>query len=262
MRKGDESSLLLRAGLLSIAMLPAAASADELQLALLFKTLAYDEALAARVPGSTLGVVAFGLPCTVVPAVAVSGRSMACRSANTLDQAVASAVAEPAVLLLGGESSPRVAAAVALASNLTVLSSTGAGLSESLLSLTAGRVSIGALALKRLGARFPANVLRTLQIIQPPPLPPPLPEFAFPPRPPADAKPGWPKGEKSQEAVVVIRVGVLESGKVSGLELIKGAPAFAMLAFTSVPAWTWEPARLDDKPIAASIVFRVVFHPP
>lgn len=242
-------------------MLPAGASAEEPQLALLFKTLAYDETLATRVPGSNLGVVALGLPCSAMPTVPVSGRAIACRAATSLDQAVASAIAEPAVLVLG-PSSPTFSAAVALASNVTVLAASGAPVSESLLSASPGHLSVGALALKRLGAKFPVNVLRTLQVIAAVALPPPLPEFAFPPRPPADAKPGWPKGEKGSEAVVVIRVGVLESGRVSGLELIKGAPAFAALALASVPTWLWEPARLDDKPIAASIVFRVLFHPP
>lgn len=243
-------------------MLPLGVSAEEPQLALLFKTLAYDETLVTRVPGATLGVVAFGLPCTAIPTSPVSGRTLTCRGTTTLDQAVSSAVAEPAVLVLGSEASTPLSASVALASNVTVLAASGAAVSESLLSLSPGHVSVGAVALKRLGAKFPVNVLRTLQVVQATVLPPPLPEFAFPPRPPADAKTGWPKGEKSGEAVVVVRVGVLESGKVSGLELIKGAPAFAALALTSVPAWLWEPARLDDKPIAASIVFRVVFHPP
>lgn len=240
--------------------LAVSARADEPNLGLLLKTLAYDDSLSTRVGGKTLHLVALGVPCTSLPALTVGAREVRCSAATTLEGALSAAVAEPSVLLLANDAATPLAATIALASNLTVLSATRLEpTSESLLSLAKGRVHVGALALKRLSAKFPANVLRTLALLQPPDMPPPLPEFAFPPRPPADGTVPWPKGQKGTEAVVVLRVGVLATGKVANLEVLKGEPAFIALAVPAVRDWVWEPARLDDAPIAASIVFRVLF---
>jgi TonB family protein len=251
---------LLRLLVITSLTLAVSARADEPTLGLLLKTLAYDDTLSTRVGGKTLHVVALGVPCASLPALSVAGREVRCTPATTLDGAVNAALAEPSVLLLANDAATPLAATIALAANLTVLSATRLEpTSESLLSLAKGKVHVGALALKRLSAKFPANILRTLSLVQAPTMPPALPEFAFPPRPPADGTVPWPKGEKGAEAVVVLRVGVLATGKVASLEVLKGAPAFIALAVPAVRDWVWEPARLDDAPIAASIVFRVLF---
>lgn len=237
------------------------AHAEAPQLGLLFKTLAYDERLTTRIEGPTVPVLAVGVSCADVPRE-LGSRPVACSSPPTLTQAIGEASAKPGVLILGKDATSPIAAAVGLAAGLTVLTVEGEAVSESLLSMSRGQVVVGASALKRLGASFPAAVLRRLQVVPAPTMPASLPEFAFPPRPPPDANPGWPAGEKSANATVMVRVGVLESGKVTGVELLKGAPAFAPLALNAVRSWVWEPARLDDKPIASSVVFKVEFHPP
>lgn len=231
-------------------------------MSLLFKTLAYDDALSARLPGDRLTVLVVGRSCEVLGGVSVGAKRVSCKAVPTVDAALALASTEPSLLVLFGASATRAACAVALSQSMTVLTAGAAASPEALLNVPTGKVVVGALALKRLGAHFPATVLRSLEVLNGPAMPPALPEFAFPPRPPPGAQAAWPSGATGGETAVVVKVGVLETGAVMGVELVKGAEPFAGAAMAAVRSWVWEPARLDDKPIAASTVFRVVFHPP
>lgn len=248
----------------AVTLVSSGVRADEaLQVSLLFKTLAYEDALPTRLVGDRLTALVVGRSCDgLLKSVSVGSKRVSCKAVPTVDAALAAAATEPSVLVLVGASATRDACAVALAKSVTVLTVGAAASPEALLNLPAARVVVGALALKRLGARFPASVLRSLEVLNGPAMPPALPEFAFPPRPPPGAQPAWPAGATGAEATVVVKVGVLETGAVMGVELVKGDEPFASTAMAAVRSWVWEAARLDDTPIAASTVFRVVFRPP
>lgn len=71
----------------------------------------------------------------------------------------------------------------------------------------------------------------------------------------------YPEGA-SGEAVVVVELLVDTNGKVATVKVVDGGEPFAHAAEEAAQAWTFEPARRGDVPVAAKIRVRVEFSPP
>ncbi len=90
-----EHVTLLRLLVITGLTLAVSARADEPNLGLLLKTLAYDDSLSTRVGGKTLHLVALGVPCTSLPALTVGAREVRCSAATTLELTPIAAPAAP-----------------------------------------------------------------------------------------------------------------------------------------------------------------------
>lgn len=99
---------------------------------------------------------------------------------------------------------------------------------------------------------------------KPAPAPPPAPRLV-PPKP-IDALfaeyPSGPGVVATGEADVVLEITVAADGSVKDARVFKGEPPFAEAAARAAPAWRFEPATRDDKPVSARIRVLVHFTPP
>ncbi|MDX2015946.1 MAG: energy transducer TonB [Myxococcaceae bacterium] len=252
---------------LALALLPWLARASEPapSVTVLTRTLAYEEGLAARLTRDPLAVYSFGFDCVGWPAGArIAGRTTACRAAE--DRALVQQAANGAgVILLGTVDRLLAVDLIARARGLLVpvlaLGSEHAS-SDVLLAADGTRTFVGDEAVRFLGARFPASVLRLATIVTGAAMPPPLPEDADPPEPQAaNEPPAYPEDARTRglEGVVVLRVGVSTRGTVQAVQVVKGDEPFATAASTAARRWRYTPASLDGKPVATSLIVKVPF---
>lgn len=89
-----------------------------------------------------------------------------------------------------------------------------------------------------------------------------LPEDADPPVPSEDnAAPEYPESARAtgQEAKVVLKVVIEANGHVGRVQVLKGEEPFVSAALAVVRTWTYEPATLDDQPIAVFKILNITF---
>jgi protein TonB len=101
------------------------------------------------------------------------------------------------------------------------------------------------------------------EIIEPPPLRErPFTEvFDSPPVVLTQVRPVYPElaRQSELEGTVFVRIGVDEFGDVAWAEIEQGVPGLNEAVLAAVAAWTFEPARQGDLPVAAQIVVPVRF---
>lgn len=113
------------------------------------------------------------------------------------------------------------------------------------------------------------GAVRTARPAPPPPPPPKvksasvgLPKGAIPPEPQADNPlPAYPEAmrKKGVEGLVVLRVLVNTSGRVSDLVVVSGEEPFLAAAIEVVRSWRYTPALVEGRPKAVHRIIRVPF---
>jgi protein TonB len=89
-----------------------------------------------------------------------------------------------------------------------------------------------------------------------------LPEDAEPPEPNEDnAQPEYPESARATglEARVVLKIVVELDGSVGRVQVLKGEEPFVSAALAVVKTWTYQPATLEDAPIAVFKIVNITF---
>ncbi len=240
-------------------------------LTVLIKTLGYDDGLPSRVKANPVPLVLVGAGCEALdPALTLHGRPLTCEAVGEA-RAVAEATRHGGLLVLGALSATTAQglAEQGLEAGLTVVALDASNQSpEVLVTFDGTGLKLGQQAMKRLSARFASSVLRVASIVSTQaapvsaPMPDPTLEEANPPeRLPGAAEPLYPDAarEKGLEGVVVLRVGVSQTGAVSQVEVVRGDEPLAAAAVAAAKQWRYVPARLDERPLAVSIIVKVPF---
>jgi TonB family protein len=240
-------------------------------LTILIKTLGYDDGLPSRVMANPVPLLLVGAGCEALEnTLTLHGRPLTCEAVGEA-QALGEATRRGGLLVLGALS-PTTARSLAqrgLQAGLTVVALDASSQSpDVLLAVDGTGLKLGQQAVKRLAARFASSVLRVATLVSAEaapvsaPMPDPTPEEASPPeRLPGVAEALYPEAarEKGVEGVVVLRVGVSSTGAVSHVEVVRGDEVLAGAAVAAAKLWRYEPARLDDRPLAVSIIVKVPF---
>lgn len=239
----------------------AGASVSPESVQVLVKTLAYDEGLAARLSREPTVVLAVGFDCRAWPTGArIANHETKCEAATLTAGLVGDASARSAVLLLGEiDKAQAVLVSAQAREALVPVLAVGPTLASQdvLLAVEGTRTFIGERATKRLGARFPAAVLRLATIVST--------------GGSEDEEPTvremWKGGsypeqarEAGLEGVVKLTLTVDEQGKVVEASVAKGLGlGLDEEAVRRVKRFKFNPGRRGGVPVTMSTTFSVRF---
>ncbi|MCU0701603.1 MAG: TonB family protein [Myxococcaceae bacterium] len=238
----------------------ATAATSEASVSAVARTLGYDEGLSKRLTQEPLVVIALGVPCSMWPADSrVASHATRCEPGVLKPGLVGDAAAKKALILLGEVDAAQAQALVAQAREAQVpvvgVGQTHAS-TDVLLVVDGVRLFVGEQATKRLGARFPAAVLKLATIVT---------------GPEGDVDPTvrepWTAGTYPDDALnagvegpVQLRITVDETGRVTDAVVTRGL-GFGLdeEAVRRIKRFTFNPGRRGGRPARVSIDYTVRF---
>ncbi|MDX2013392.1 MAG: energy transducer TonB [Myxococcaceae bacterium] len=238
----------------------ASAATSEASVSAVARTLAYDEGLSKRLTEEPLLVIALGVPCSMWPAdTRVATHVTRCEAGVLKPGLVSDAAAKKALILLGELDTSQAQAVVAQARDALV-PVVGVGQAHAstdvLLAVDGVRLFVGEQAAKRLGARFPAAVLRLATIVSAPEadVDPTVRERSTAGSYPDDAL------NAGVEGPVQLRITVDETGRVTDAVVTRGL-GFGLdeEAVRRIKRFTFNPGRRGGRPARVSIDYTVRF---
>lgn len=190
---------------------------------LLVKTLAYDEGLASRLTREPVVIAAIGFDCKLWPSTAMlAGHHTKCEPAQLSAGLVSELASRAGVVLLNTvePAQATLVAAQAREAHVPVMALSAALASQDvLITVEDGKTYLGERAIKQLGARFPAAVLRLATIVSAPQTSdeePTVREVSRDGEYPDEAR------EANVEGVVTLRLNVDVQGRVTEVVVLKG----------------------------------------
>ncbi|MCA2979944.1 MAG: energy transducer TonB [Myxococcaceae bacterium] len=236
------------------------AGATEAGVGALARTLGYDEGLSRRLTREPVVVLSVGVPCAAWPAeTRVAGHLTRCEQGALGPGLVADAAARKALLLLG-DLDPGPAASVVAQAREALVPVVGVGRAHAstdvLLAIDGAHLFVGEQAAKRLGAKFPAAVLKLATIVAGPEgdIEPLVREVSSTGSYPDEAL------NAGVEGPVALRITIDESGRVTDAVVTRGL-GFGLdeEAVRRIKRFTFSPARRGGRPVPATIDYTVRF---
>lgn len=243
----------------SAARLSSAAVSQESVTALV-KTLAYDQGLSARLTKEPVPVLAVGVSCSLWPQTArVAGHGTKCEQASLSAGLVNEAATRGGVVVLGDveRAQANVLAVQAREAAVPVLALREALMTQDVLLGAEGtKLLLGERAIKQLGAKFPAAILKVATIVgetvdeEEPTVRDMVRDGEYP----DEAR------EANVEGVVKLKVNVDVQGRVTDVVVVKGL-GFGLdeEAIRRVKRFRFNPGRREGVPVPMSTTFNFRF---